>query len=70
MAAKPAPKRRRLSAAQQDRRLRERIAVAYANAEIASDVHLQNLERIVTWIKTGHKPGDKPVLTVVENRAV
>lgn len=67
---KPSQKRRKPSLAEQDRRLRERVALAYANAELNPDITLANLEKIVTWIKTGRKPGDKPELRVVENKAV
>jgi hypothetical protein len=68
MAAHPKPKKRRPSAQTQDRKLRELVAVAYADAQIEPKVHLQNLEMIVAWVKTGRKPGDKPDLRVVDNQ--
>jgi hypothetical protein len=70
-AAKHAPKRRRPNAAQQDRKLRERLAVAYADPSIEINIQIGNLQALVTWVKEGRMPpGVKPVLTVVENKAV
>ena len=69
-AQKTTPKRRKPSSAQQDRRLRERLAVVYADPNIDVDIQLANLEKLVRWVKEGKMPaGVKPELRVVENKA-
>lgn len=70
MAKSPARKRK-LSAPQQDRRLRERIALAYADPNIEITIQIANLEKLLRWIKDGTPPpGTKPDLRVVEGKAV
>jgi hypothetical protein len=69
-AAKQAPRRRKPNAAQQDRKLRERLAVAYADPSIEITIQIGNLEKLVQWVKEGRLPaGVKPDLRVVENAA-
>jgi hypothetical protein len=63
-------RRRKPNAVQQDRKLRERLAVAYADPSIDINIQIGNLQALVTWVKEGRTPpGVKPVLTVVENKA-
>lgn len=69
-AAKQAPKRRKPTPAEQDRKLRERIALVYADPQLDVEIMLGNLDKLVTWVKTGRKPGDKPDLRVVGSNAV
>jgi hypothetical protein len=50
--------------------LRELLAVAYADPNICSEVHIANLAAICAWVETGAlPPGVKPMFRVVENKA-
>jgi hypothetical protein len=71
-ARKPTHKKRPPPLRSQDRKLREVVAIAYADPSIASELHIKNLSLIVAWIKTGELPAG-PVrrgeLHAVENKA-
>ena len=53
MTARKAPRKPREPS---DRKLRELVAIAYASSDVAADPHLENLHKIVAWIKTGATP--------------
>jgi hypothetical protein len=61
-----APKKRRPPNA--DRKLRELIAISYADPEADMEIHLANLEKVVEWVRSGRRVG-KPNLQVVDSKA-
>lgn len=50
-----------------DRKLRELVALAYADPTLGADTHIENMHKIVAWIKTGEAPKgtEKPKLKLV-----
>jgi hypothetical protein len=55
-ARKQPDKKRRPPLRSNDRKLRELVAIAYADPTIGADAHIENLHKLVAWIKTGHTP--------------
>jgi hypothetical protein len=54
---KPQHKKRRPPLHQSDRKLRERLALAYAYPETTpANGHIENLGRLFDWIKSGDLP--------------
>lgn len=72
MAARKQTRKKRRPPLRQVKRekLRELLAVAYADPNICSEVHIANLAAICAWVETGAlPPGVKPMFRVVENKA-
>lgn len=62
---KTATARRAPSKASQEKRLRERIAMVYADPSIDPKSNIEGMQSIFHWINTGRVPG-KPELKLVK----